>query len=912
MVEMPCRTLDDIKCPAKTDQIFVRQTNPIACFVLEKIAYVNLNRFGAALFCNTFDASNRNSGFVTSNFVPYQGLEIMCWVCGTSGTARTVFRVWICLQLTRNSHTHIPSLFHCAFDSFPKSNKFGQREMCSSSGRAVPLVPTDNENVVPLEKSDDLSSKYGIASDNVVCTKKRNKKLRSRPLGIEFPLHGNGLARPVCHVVFVFRVGSRSQLKLGLLFAAAIHQLCSFDSSHAFRNVTEEELSSIYCDEFPVVSSNTEEQKINDILPTMKNVFREFLHNIGSNVSNMDQLNEFLATIEISEFERKILNDLLKSGHLQQLVEQSGLFDICSDGDRITLSSKRDEGAAVLKKPNIFQNLLRTTGVAVDSLSTGIMDGCAMTLHDVARGSIYSTPGGSVLNGQVLSNTRPSSADANRSLIGSTTIAAPESRAPESRNPSKYINRDEGAAVLKKPNIFQNLLRTTGVAVDSLSTGIMDGCAMTLHDVARGSIYSTPGGSVLNGQVLSNTRPSSADANRALMNYTAWSGNSLAHDIVQSTVGCKDAFTERLRQQLEERCNELARIKEQSAVLMVQTSKVLAEKEAVEKRLLDMESKLSQRNDCLQRESEQARLSTERERNLERELGEIRAENAAYKGLLIAERSRLKKAYKELLELRLGKAKTLALRRIEQAKSGFAHADMLQKRCPVIEVKKDIEQVMKQWKQIGDDYEEWLSNLDKLAGAQKVLIDKDKDFDELPLLTPPNHIPGAPSLPTSLITWCNGSNAVTSDCTRNGMDAVVSNTRVPPPGFEGHTFRGGMYGAIGQRKVSSSNTFGEAHIKKQIMRRPSIPVESATSVAPWASARSECHRTVNMDSYECKICLNAIVSDERLLKCPNPGCNEPFHKECVIGWVKSDSTCPNCRGVWRDPMEFPTLSSTLP
>ncbi|VDM49247.1 unnamed protein product [Toxocara canis] len=295
--------------------------------------------------------------------------------------------------------------------------------MCSSSGRAVPLVPTDNENVVPLEKSDDLSSKYGIASDNVVCTKKRNKKLRSRPLGIEFPLHGNGLAR-------------------------------------------------------------------------------EFLHNIGSNVSNMDQLNEFLATIEISEFERKILNDLLKSGHLQQLVEQSGLFDICSDGDRITLSSKRDEGAAVLKKPNIFQNLLRTTGVAVDSLSTGIMDGCAMTLHDVARGSIYSTPGGSVLN----------------------------------------------------------------------------------------------------GQVLSNTRPSSADANRALMNYTAWSGNSLAHDIVQSTVGCKDAFTERLRQQLEERCNELARIKEQSAVLMVQTSKVLAEKEAVEKRLLDMESKLSQRNDCLQRE----------------------------------------------------------------------------------------------------------------------------------------------------------------------------------------------------------------------------------------------------------------------------------------------------------------------
>ncbi|VDM24530.1 unnamed protein product [Toxocara canis] len=296
---------------------------------------------------------------------------------------------------------------------------------------------------------------------------------------------------------------------------------------------------------------------------------------------------------------------------------------------------------------------------------------------------------------------------------------------------------------------------------------------------------------------------------------------------------------------------------------------------------------------------------------------------------------------------------------------------MIDVECPVIEVKKDIEQVMKQWKQIGDDYEEWLSNLDKLAGAQKVLIDKDKDFDELPLLTGEDNYQssllermGRQPLSIALEAHEEAKDRCTNDvpdslpplgshCAQNEK-WVVANTRVPPPGFEGHTFRGGMYGAIGQRKVSSSNTFGEAHIKKQIMRRPSIPVESATSVAPWASARSECHvavahgycgntrssncdiirleepfipvrrtgcneeflpslgRTVNMDSYECKICLNAIVSDERLLKCPNPGCNEPFHKECVIGWVKSDSTCPNCRGVWRDPMEFPTLSSTLP
>lgn len=56
---------------------------------------------------------------------------------------------------------------------------------------------TDVFAVVPLEKLDDLSSKYGIANENAVSAKKRNKKIKSRPLDIEFPLHGNGLTRCV-------------------------------------------------------------------------------------------------------------------------------------------------------------------------------------------------------------------------------------------------------------------------------------------------------------------------------------------------------------------------------------------------------------------------------------------------------------------------------------------------------------------------------------------------------------------------------------------------------------------------------------------------------------------------------------------------------------------------------------------
>uniref|UniRef100_A0A915B2A4 RING-type domain-containing protein n=1 Tax=Parascaris univalens TaxID=6257 RepID=A0A915B2A4_PARUN len=654
--------------------------------------------------------------------------------------------------------------------------------MCSSNGHQVPLIPTDNENVLPLEKFDDLSSKYGIANENAVCTKKRSKKIKSRPLDIEFPLHGNGLTR-------------------------------KYDSGHLYRTTTDDDISLLYCDEFPVVSSsNNDEQKIDDILPVVKDIFREFLHNIGSNISSIEELAEFLTTVEISDYDEKILNDLVKRGYLQQLIERSQLFDIFDDDGRISLTSKREGGVGTLRKPNIFQNLLRSSNNPPDNLNACVMD-----------------------------------------------------------NPPGIIFRE----------------------------------------VPNSSLCQFVRESIANGQ-MPDTRPSSADANRSVMNYTAWGGNPLAHGIVQNVVGYRDPNVDRLRHQLAERDNELARLKDHSEALFIQMKKVMMEKDALEKRLLEAEAKLRQKDDCLQRETEQSRSSVEREKKLEREVTDLRAENATYKGIVIAERSRLKRAYKELLELRLGKAKTLAKRRIEQAKSGVAHAEMLQKRCPINEIKKHMQEVIKQWQQIGDDYEGWLSNLDKLADAQKVLIDEDNDFDELPLLTPPNHIPGAPSVPHSLISWCSGTNTTVSlDCANNG-DAATLNVNAPPPGFEGNAVRGGRYGAIGQPKVSHLGAFGDGHhTRKLALLRPppSIPLENASSAAPWASSHNERPRVISMDNHECKICLNPTVSGVHLLKCPNPGCNEPFHKDCVIGWVKSDNTCPNCRGLWRDPMEFPTLSA---
>ncbi|VDK41937.1 unnamed protein product [Anisakis simplex] len=691
--------------------------------------------------------------------------------------------------------------------------------MCSNSGRQLSLPPKDNLCVVPVKKADDLSTKYGINDEkNAVVNnvKKRVKKTRSRPLSIEFPVHNkNGLTRIDCSYV------NNGQAD---------------DGNHCDGN----HITSVMdysTDKFPrTVSTLADQQKLDEILPLMKNIFREFLLNIGSNVSNLEQLKEFLSMTEICDDEEKVLNELINDGYLLQLIERSELFDIAFSGTQVILTSKKNDSESLIKKRNIFENLL---------------------------------------------------------LTGSSDIG--------------YADQ------MNKMDNENSDLQFHGIPMNSASADLLTVVDSFFAFVRE--LWAVEWCYLVVFYVIA----------RSMVNYDVWSGESLEHDVIRSVAPFKDILVQHLKQQLEERDKEFTRMKEQAAALIVETNKIIVEKEILEKRLIDMENraKYHRNHHLMQSGSDQTCLSFEREKIVERELSEIRNENAAYKRLLVADHSRLKKAYKELLELRLGKAKSLAIRRIEQAKSGFAHANILYNRCASSEVKKDIEQVMNQWKQIGVDYEEWLTNLDKLAGAQKVLIDEDKDFDELPLLTPPNHIPSAPSLPSSLIDWLSSSNLTFPNfIPRNGNTEDASDCAAASsqnastalsPSLGSDLCRGGLFGAIGQRKVSKSSAFSDNRIKTHVA--PCIQAESSSSKAPWATTSSshvECNRPVSVDHHECKICLNAMTVGEKMLKCPNSGCNEPYHKECVLIWVKSDSTCPNCRGLWRDPTEFPTLPSALP
>ncbi|VDN23504.1 unnamed protein product, partial [Gongylonema pulchrum] len=111
------------------------------------------------------------------------------------------------------------------------------------------------------------------------------------------------------------------------------------------------------------------------------------------------------------------------------------------------------------------------------------------------------------------------------------------------------------------------------------------------------------------------------------------------------------------------------------------------------------------------------------------------------------------------------------------------------------------------------------------------------------------------------------------------------------------------------------------------------------------------HRGMDSENQECKICLQSLAHAEKLLECPS--CEDSFHHEggeqivsdrhlslfskqicfvektwdenvgnykllqvlmyelqCGVRWLQQNSTCPNCRRLWSNPDEFPTLTST--
>lgn len=708
-----------------------------------------------------------------------------------------------------------------------------------SKDRLVPLVPSANENVVPLEKSDDLCSKYAIATEYVSCPKKRNKKVKVRTLDIEFPVHGNGLAPQT-------------------------------NDSHTSHDVSGRKIINGYFDEFPAF---TKEEMLEKILPVMKNVFREFLLNMGNSPSDEDQLKNFIALSEISPSDREILKTIINEGHLPQLLESSELFNTSFRNGKLVLY-KREDNAISKTKPNICQNFI-------------------------------------------------SSLDMNE------------------KNASEI--REEGTLASPLMKTFsQNAFMPNGEQTDP--------------------------------------RPPSGELSRPGLGISAWEYSQIVRDLrsdkarlgneleeLRKALANKDLVINCLQKQVDERDGEIARLKERLRITDDEIKERCEASSIREEKLIAAEVESRKKIEHLLRELERLRCGVDRER--ERELTELRVKISASKGTIAFERGRLKKAHKELLELRLGKAKALATKRISQANFAIAHIPMILNSCSDIDLKLCMQDVRSRWNEILNGYKAWLSDLDIIAEAQKVLLDADTEFDDLPLFTPPNHIPSAPNLPARALALLNRFTTAECDSCTAVIAASSNIPTAPPPGFEMvDASRGCMFGAIGQPTVSSthSSSFlsdaevrkliektnayfrspGKNHafiteeeirkcikevermssslkdecrkppsILKYIIQRLSVihNIGCAARNAPWAQAPNtgDNPRTVNADCHICKICLNPTSRKEQLLECPNNSCAEPYHSECVTSWLKENSTCPNCRGLWNNPREYPSLSSAL-
>ncbi|VDK64875.1 unnamed protein product [Onchocerca ochengi] len=327
----------------------------------------------------------------------------------------------------------------------------------------------------------------------------------------------------------------------------------------------------------------------------------------------------------------------------------------------------------------------------------------------------------------------------------------------------------------------------------------------------------------------------------------------------------------------------------------------------------------------------------------------------------------LKKAYKEILDLRLGKAKALANKRMGQAELALKHANVIHDRIADETVKSDIKQMIRQWEQILRDYKAWHANLDRIVDGQKAQVDSNYRFDELALLSPPDNIPCAPQLPPNALKYFQ---QLEFECSLGDPSSELLRVIGPPVGFEKETVTGNRFGAIGQpapppqRKIfteaqinqlvektlqhfrdiygSSSNLSAEEirNVLNELERRPLMLASDVTfssvlshiikrvmevtganggnnsnqsSTPCWTSLSSESstiRRTADLENQECKICLQLLAHGDKLIQCPS--CVDSYHYECGIKWLKQNSTCPHCRRLWSDPDDFPSLATATP
>uniref|UniRef100_A0A158Q6R3 RING-type domain-containing protein n=1 Tax=Elaeophora elaphi TaxID=1147741 RepID=A0A158Q6R3_9BILA len=326
----------------------------------------------------------------------------------------------------------------------------------------------------------------------------------------------------------------------------------------------------------------------------------------------------------------------------------------------------------------------------------------------------------------------------------------------------------------------------------------------------------------------------------------------------------------------------------------------------------------------------------------------------------------LRKAYKEILDLRLGKAKALANKRMGQAELALKHANVIHNRVGDETVKSDIKQMIRQWEQILRDYKAWHANLDRIVDGQKAQVDSNYRFDELALLSPPDNIPCAPQLPPNALKYFQ---QLEFECSSGDPSSELLRVIGPPVGFEKEAVAGSRFGAIGQpapppqRKIfteaqinklvektlehfqdtygSTSNLSAEEirNVLNELERRPLLLASDITfssvlshvikrvmevtgasrgknsqaSTPCWTSLSSEqstIHRPGDLENQDCKICLQSLAYGDKLIQCPS--CVDSYHYECGIKWLKQNSTCPHCRRLWSNPDDFPSLAKATP
>ncbi|VDN82989.1 unnamed protein product [Brugia pahangi] len=169
---------------------------------------------------------------------------------------------------------------------------------------------------------------------------------------------------------------------------------------------------------------------------------------------------------------------------------------------------------------------------------------------------------------------------------------------------------------------------------------------------------------------------------------------------------------------------------------------------------------------------------------------------------------------KEILDLRLGKAKALANKRMGQAELALKHANAIHSRIADETVKSDIKQMIRQWEQILRDYKAWHANLDRIVDGQKAQVDSNYRFDELALLSPPDNIPCAPQLPPNALKYFQ---QLEFECSSSDPSSELLRVIGPPIGFEKEAVTGGRFGAIGQpAPPPQRKIFTEAQINKLV------------------------------------------------------------------------------------------------